>query len=121
VVSRRASEFDREIVIDALRTVQDESSGAERRETAWSQRVWAKVLPARGSEQYQGGTGGGATGQVVARARASFEVRWSEEISEVTPGPDYQLRYQGRVWDITSVVEVGRRDRLEIQATARAE
>jgi head-tail adaptor len=121
VKAPRAGELDRPIVLETLAVTQDAASGEETRALSSSLSVWARVKPARGSEAYQGSGGSGGTGEVVARARLVFEVRWSPEAVLATPSPDYRINFDGRLWDITAVTEIGRRERLSIEAQARAE
>lgn len=60
-----------------------------------------------------------ASAEVNATATDVFEVRWSTSVSTINPKD--RLQYQGQVYDIAAVVEIGRRDGLRIDASRRAD
>ncbi len=75
--------------------------------------VWAQYLPARGREARE------ALGR-EATMPATFRIRWRADAPPIGPGD--RLRFpaddDGRVFDIASVIEIGRREGLEITAVA---
>lgn len=59
------------------------------------------------------------SGEVMATMAARFRVRWSPVLAGVTPR--WALAFEGRAYDISGAKEIGRRDGIEITASARAE
>ncbi len=74
--------------------------------------VWARLVGMTSSERI-------AAGQDQAQKTRVFEIRHR---SDVTPGADRGLRYEGQVYDIKAVDPLpGREVGLRITAVARAE
>jgi SPP1 family predicted phage head-tail adaptor len=48
-----------------------------------------------------------------------FQVRWSPAVADVDP--THRIQFDGREYDIAGVKEIGRREGLEITASARSE
>ena len=57
-----------------------------------------------------------AAAQVSASVTDIFEVRWTEDLEDLNPKD--RLRYEGRIYDIGEVTEIGRREGQLIRATA---
>jgi SPP1 family predicted phage head-tail adaptor len=74
--------------------------------------VPAHFMPVSDSERYR-------SDEMAADITSRFRIRWSATTGTVTPRD--RLTYQGREYDIHGVKEMGRRDFLEITASARAE
>lgn len=74
--------------------------------------VWASVVPISDSERMR-------AGETLAAKKSRFTIRWSSTVADVDPRD--RLTFDGRDYDINGVKEVGRREYLEITATARAE
>jgi SPP1 family predicted phage head-tail adaptor len=74
--------------------------------------VAASVRPGPGNERL-------ASAENAANAPTVFRVRWSSETASLNPKD--QVEYDGRRFNILSVVEIGRREGLELAATARAD
>jgi SPP1 family predicted phage head-tail adaptor len=74
--------------------------------------VWASVKPGPGNERL-------ASAENAANAPTVFRVRWSADVADLNPKD--LAEYDGRRFNILSVVEIGRRDGLEIAATGRAD
>lgn len=102
-----AGRLDRRITIQS-RTVMQDGFGAEI--ASWSDEatVWAEVKPLRGSERW-------AAMEVAADLPTRFTIRYRAEPSTV----DNRIAYKGRIYDIQSVNEIGRRVGWEIYAKAR--
>ena len=100
--------LDRRVKIQALTTAAD---GAGQPVETWSDiaTVWARVRPFRGGERF-------LARQVVGQAVTTFEIRHRAGVTILN-----RLVYAGRSWDIHDVREVGRREGLELDATARSE
>lgn len=107
MVSIAAGRLDRRITIQA-RSVTQDSFGAEIATWADDTTVWAEVRPIRGSERW-------AAMEVTADLPMKFTIRWRNEPSTV----DNRIVYGGRIYDIQSVNEIGRRVGWEIHAMAR--
>ncbi len=71
--------------------------------------VWAEVTPLTGRESF-------ASAQVYAEVDTRFRIRWRAGVT-----PEMMVNYEDRRYDIVAALEVGRRDGLDILATARAE
>ena len=71
--------------------------------------VWAEYLPTGGVERY-------AATQMVAEADTRWRIRYRADLTPID-----RLSYAGRIYDVTGVVEIGRREGLEIYSKARAE
>lgn len=74
--------------------------------------VWASFQPISDAERLRGG-------EVAASLTARFRLRWSEFSSGLTPKD--RLVFDGREHDIAGVKEVGRREWVEVTASARAD
>lgn len=74
--------------------------------------VWANVVPVSDGERLR-------AGETLAAKRSRFTIRYSSAVSGIDPRD--QLVYDGRTYDIDGVKEIGRREMLEITASARAE
>ena len=107
----RAGRLDRSIIIQA-KTVSLDSYGQP-------VDVWAKihtadtipahVKPARGDEKWE-------AMQLVGKAVQTFRIRYRDGVTVLN-----RIVYAGRDWDIHDVREIGRREGLEIDASARSE
>ncbi len=104
--------MDRRIRLDQAQEVRSES-GEKVRTWLPLLTTWAERKPLEGSEQFQGK-------QLAAKVDTRFRIRYR---TGVTPGADLQLAdlSDGRIYDITSILEIGRREGLELLAFARAE
>ncbi|OGR95736.1 MAG: hypothetical protein A2V88_15960 [Elusimicrobia bacterium RBG_16_66_12] len=114
----RAGNLDRRIRFERATEAQDPDSGAPI--LTWdppaaSYDCAAEVRPLRGQEYF-------AAQQFAAKADTLFRIRWPRGF-ETLPEPDESVRlmYDGRIYNIQHVAEIGRREGLEILATARAE
>jgi SPP1 family predicted phage head-tail adaptor len=99
--------LDRRITIQR-QTVTQDSYGQD--VVTWTDlaTVWAEVGAVRGIERF-------AAMQTVAEVDTRFVIRHRDV------GPKDRISYGGRTYDIKSVIEIGRREALEIHAQARAE
>ena len=104
----RAGKLDRVITIQ--RAVTSPNAFNEPVET-WQDvaRVWAQQRPNRGAERF---TAQGINGDAVL----TFHIRWRSDLTVKD-----RILYEGRVWNITDVREVGRRVVTEFDCVARAE
>ncbi|WP_417585128.1 phage head closure protein [Pelagibacterium sp.] len=73
---------------------------------------WAEYMPVSDSERI-------AAMEVSAEYTARFRILWSDAVEDLNP--TWWLEYSGKVYDVSAVKEQGRRDGLEITASARAE
>lgn len=97
----RAGDLDRKIVIQ---TVTESRSGSGAVTDSWSAfaTVWAKVRPLSGREYL-------AAAQINAEVDTEFTIRW---LSGVTP--KMRISYDGNIYDIEHIAEIGRREGLKI-------
>lgn len=74
--------------------------------------VWAEAEPVNDAERLR-------AGEVLASKQYRFRIRFSPEVADVDSRD--RIRYDGRIYDINGVKEIGRAVGLEITATARAD
>jgi SPP1 family predicted phage head-tail adaptor len=73
---------------------------------------WAASMPVKDSEAFRNSE---ATATITHR----FQILWDAAVAQVDP--TYRVLFDNRTYDIVAVKEIGRRDGIEISATARAE
>jgi SPP1 family predicted phage head-tail adaptor len=97
----RAGSLDRRIAIEA-RTISRRQDGSE--VIGWSSvgETWAQVTPLKGQERYNAG---------AEQPEYDFKIRirWREGLSS-----GMRVVLDGRILDIKSVLEVGRREGLDL-------
>ncbi len=71
--------------------------------------VWAQVLPISDGERWR-------AAEVAAHVTTRFRIRWGSGVT-VTD----RIVYDGRVFDISGVKEIGRHEGQEITAAARSD
>lgn len=101
----QAGTLDRRIVIQTFTTTQD-GAGQPVPTPSTLATVWAAVDSLRGKEPFQGE-------QFNAQRVSVFKIRWRDDIDETM-----QIVHDGDTYDIQSIIEVGRREGLEISALA---
>jgi SPP1 family predicted phage head-tail adaptor len=103
-----AGAYDRRITIQK-KTLTLDGAGQEVESwtTAWTPA--ARVRPFRGSERF-------AAQQIVGQAVVTFEIRYRSGVTV-----EHRILFDGRTYDIRDIRELGRREALEIDATARSE
>jgi len=72
------------------------------------QEVWASVATAPGTERF-------SSGEQAAMSPMQFFLRWRADLVK----PTYRIEYNGQTFDVKSVEEIGRRQRLRVIAVAR--
>lgn len=104
----QAGRMDRRITIQHVTETQNDYGEAEEN---WKNFVtcWAEVKPVRGKEFFE-------ADQINARIDTIFRIRWADGIS-----PKMRIIYNEQIYNIYSLVELGRRDGLEINAYAEVE
>ena len=106
-----AGKLDRRGTLQRLDTVQD-AYGEPRQGWTDIAELWAEFTPG------EGGAGGEAFSDAAeqrgARQPATFRIRYRAMVK-----PTMRLLFDGQVWEITDVAEVGRREGLLLTAFAR--
>lgn len=107
----RAGDLDRRIVIQANTPTPNEYGEPV---DSWAKihtadHLPAKITPSRGSERF-------TAQQIVGRGVVTFRLRYRADVRTT-----HRIVYDGRDYDIHDVREVGRREGLEIDASARSE
>ena len=74
--------------------------------------VWASKQDVRDAERVQ-------AQQVGASITTRFQIRYSSQVADLSPRD--HLTCEGRTYAISAVKEIGRREGLEITATAQAD
>jgi len=107
----KAGELDRRITIQTAHTTPNELN--EPVET-WVKltTVWAKKTDVSDRERI-------SAAEVSAEITTRFLIRWSNRVSQVSPKD--RILFDGKIYDIFSVKEVGRREGIEISAAAKAD
>jgi SPP1 family predicted phage head-tail adaptor len=101
----RAGILDRRVVIESYTTAQDEVGEPVKSYTTLDT-VWAQVRPLRGQERF-------VAQQEYAEVTTRFRLRHRTDIDE-----KMRLVYGGDEYDIVAILEIGRREGLEILAKA---
>lgn len=107
----RAGELDRRITIQRATTTTN----------AFNEPVqtWADLVTVAAGKQDVRDSERWAAGEVGADITTRFQIRWSSTVANVDERD--RLLFDGRVYGIQHVKEIGRREGLEITATARSE
>ncbi|HVI28103.1 phage head closure protein [Hansschlegelia sp.] len=104
----RAGRLDRTIAIERLDGSAIDADGVPSSAWAAVAELPAEVVKADADEFLTGA--GTASAETIL-----FRTRWSDDVQ-----PTDRVRYAGRTYGITSLVELGRRAGLEIRATTKA-
>lgn len=102
------SKLDRRVDILTVSTGVDAMGGVTYT-TAVLATVWAEKRDLRGREFF-------AANAVNAEVETVFRIRYRDDVT-----PENLISFDGSEFDIVSVAEIGRKEGLEIMATARAE
>jgi SPP1 family predicted phage head-tail adaptor len=97
--------LDRKITLQRPTTTTDDYGETI---TTWEdyRDVWADLSKQSGREMFEAGK--------LAEVDAVFKVRYLSQITR-----EWRVKYDGQEYDITGLKEIGRKDGLEIAATAR--
>lgn len=104
--------LDRPIRLERAAVTQDSGSGENVETWAELATVWAAAMPVSDGEKV-------AAAEVSATISMRFQIRWDSSWSDLNPKD--RVVFDGRTFDIWGVKELGRRQGLEITASARAE
>jgi SPP1 family predicted phage head-tail adaptor len=74
--------------------------------------VWAHKQDVSDKERQQ-------SAEVAAEITTRFKIRWSPDVATVNPKD--RVVFDGRVYNLSAVKEIGRREGLELSATARVD
>lgn len=107
----RAGALDRRITLMRNQPSQSARGGLADNWVA-IQELYAQVKYARGGERF-------ATQQVVGQGVVTFLIRWDGAWSDFNVKD--RVSFDGRDYDVRDVRELGRREGIEIDATARSE
>ena len=103
----RSGEMDRRIVIEQNTPVAD-ATGDPVDSWATLATVWADLRNIRGAETFD-------DDREQASRQTTFRIRWRSDIDDTK----LRINYDGRIWDIISISEIGRQAGLDIRAEAR--
>lgn len=107
----QAGERDRRVMIERAAEVDDGFAKVRGAHAPWK-RFWARKTDVSDVERTRAAEHG-------AEITTRFVVRYSPDTRTITPHD--RLTCDGRVYNITGVKEVGRRDDIEITAAARTD
>lgn len=104
----RSGSLDRRITLQRKSTVQN--STGEQIET-WIDLapVWASKKDLRGNERF-------AAQQIMAEVDTQFRIRYRAGLTPID-----RVFYAGKYYDVKAVLEIGRREGMDLMAQARAE
>ena len=105
----RAGDLDRSIDIQTSTATQNSVGEPILTWADVASAVPARVMPTRGGERF-------TAQQVVGDAVTTFRIRYRTGVTVRN-----RIVYDGKNWDIRDVREIGRREGLEIDATARSD
>jgi SPP1 family predicted phage head-tail adaptor len=105
----RAGKLDREILIENFTSSQDPESGGEVQTWAPLATMRAEVVQSGSDEFFQVG---GVAGIVLT----VFRIRYVEGVTVLS-----RVTYEGRIFNLIEVKEIGRRRGLELRGKAAAE
>lgn len=74
--------------------------------------IWAEASPVNDAERLR-------AGEVLSSKQYRFRIRYSPEVCNIDPRD--RVSYDGRIYDINGVKEIGRREGFEITATSRGD
>lgn len=100
-----AGRLDRQVIFERPDPHVD-GSGAEVPGWIEHAEVWAEVMPIIAKERI-------AAPQTMGVRTAKIRIRWRKDITS-----DMRIRHDGAWWSIDGIAELGRREALEILATA---
>ena len=99
-------QLDRIITIQQLSVTRD-SFGAEVETWVDLAQVWASFTPQSAREQFRN-----ESNIEQASNTAAFRIRWRDDVDETM-----RIVHDGHEWDIEGIIEVGRRDKMDLIAT----
>ena len=108
----QAGKFDRRITIERFAAGSPAVDAFGGESGAWGAlaTVWAQRTPVSDGEKWR-------AQEVAAAITERFLIRWSSTVSGVSAKD--RISYNSRLYDISGVKEVGRRQYIEITAAAR--
>jgi len=104
----RAGELDRRVVIQTNTPVQD-AYGEPVESWGTLATVWAQYEALTGRERF-------VADQVAAEIDARFTIRHRSDVT-----PKQRISWDSKTWDIEAVLEVGRKEALQLLCTAKAD
>ena len=105
----KAGNLDRRIVIERATVSRDQYNAPVE---AWAElaTVWASKTDVKDGERMRADA-------VSSEITTRFRIRYSATVADVNPKD--RVRFEGRIYDIVAVKEIGRREGIEITASAR--
>lgn len=111
-----AGAMDREVVIQQLAESAGSSGFPVETWTSLGEPEWMEKLSTTGGERF-------VAAQSAAQVQTRWRMYWREDMDpdSVDVQKKRRLLYQGRIYDITGVIETGRREGIELMTMARSE
>jgi SPP1 family predicted phage head-tail adaptor len=107
----RAGPMDRRVTLQRFTATRDEYNEPVQTWTQLATR-WASYEPLSDGERFR-------ASETAANASARFVIRWSTAVADLNPKD--RLVFDGTIFDIIHVKDMGRREGIEITAAARAD
>lgn len=108
----KAGQLDRQVTLQRAQTVKDAFGNPVETWTDMVRDLAASATPVSDAERVRGA-------EVAAVITHRFQVRWGPAWSDLDPAD--RLLFEGQIYNIGAVKELGRRVGLEISASARAD
>ena len=104
----RIGPLDRRLTIQSLQTVLD---GVGQPIETWSTvaTVWGRIMPQPRGERFQ-------AQQIVGHAMTTFRIRYRTGITV-----KHRVLFDGKTWDVSDIRLVGRKQALDLDASARSD
>jgi SPP1 family predicted phage head-tail adaptor len=104
---------DRRIEIEFPTSTLDDFGGEVITWSTIGKKWWSNFYPLKDSEVFRNSE---ATATITHR----FQLDWTNEVwSQIDPR--CRIKFDGRIYDVVGIKEIGRRQGIDISATARAE
>lgn len=107
----RAGKLDRRVTFQRASRVDDGFTNVASEWTDLAE-TWAQVTPISDGERW-------LAGEIGANVTHRFVVRWQTNLIDLNPKD--RIAYDGRFYDISATKEIGRRQGIEVTASARAD
>lgn len=101
-----AGKLDRRVRLES-RSATRAADGSETVAWVLVATLWAQVVPLRGQERY-------GAGAEQAERDARIRIRWRAGVSA-----GMRVVYESRAWDVQAILEIGRRQGLDLLCTAQ--
>lgn len=104
----RIGTLDRRLTLQSLSTAPD-SVGQPVETWTTVATLWGRIMPMPSGERF-------AAQQITGKAMTTFRIRYRDGVTV-----KYRMLFDGKTWDINDVRLVGRKEALDLDASARSD